>query len=103
MRLSLLLTAWVVVYVVLSLMAGGPLPPQMIIFFPVGLLVFLDLQDTAAGGLLMFGFGWLFYLGLTIGMLKSKRSDTYIMLFLVMCLLLALNVSGCVQYWKAFP
>jgi hypothetical protein len=103
MRLGLMLAAWMVVYVVLSVLAGGPVSPRMVVFFPVGLVVFLDLQDTAAGGLLMCVVGWALYLGLTIGMLRTKRSDTYIMLVLVLCLLLALNVSGCVEYWKAFP
>jgi hypothetical protein len=48
------------------------------------------------------GLGWLVYIALSVGACLSRRERTYFIVYVVLCLLLALNCVGCRAFWSDF-
>ena len=101
-RVTILIAVWILAYAVLSSLLGGPLSPAMMFYFPWGLFFLLGGESGLGEGLGTLAFGWIMYLGLGIAMLRPVRRSTYFALLAVLCLLLALNIKGCVDLRGAF-
>jgi hypothetical protein len=74
-------------------------------FFPIGLLgVWPNNEGAAIGGWMLqlpIVLGWVFYLTFSVIMIKARKAKTFVILFIVFCILLVLNVGGCERTMEA--
>jgi hypothetical protein len=97
-RYKLLCIPWVVTIAVTF--PGILFGPQ---FLPAGLYRLLGVRETVEHEYgLWLGVGWLAYLVLTVAACLSRRRLTYIVVYTVLCVLLALNCVGCRAFWSEF-
>ena len=90
-KLGLLLIAWSAAAVVTF--PGVVVAPLL---FPIGLLRFFTtapVREPASQFFLVDG--WLMYLGLSAAACLTRRQRVYLILYVTLCFLLALNVVGC--------
>ncbi len=67
-------------------------------FFPVGLLDWLPHgeEKTIKGWMIgAWAVGWMLYVFLSAAMFTSKRTGIFFIIYVIFCVLLALNVIGC--------
>lgn len=85
--------------VILTTLAIKPADVLTAPFFPVGLLGFLRGGEPTAMVAWMLGFpivfGWLIYILISAAMFRAGRNGTFILIYIVLCALLAVNVVGC--------
>jgi hypothetical protein len=73
-------------------------------FFPVGLLDWLPHGEEKAIEGWMIGawvIGWMLYVFLSAAMFASKRMGIFFIIYVIFCVLLALNVVGCQRVMQA--
>jgi hypothetical protein len=71
--------------------------------FPVGLFALFpngDDKAIVAWGTGSFIIGWVFYILLSIIMFITKKKGVFFLLYIIFCILLALNISGCQRILK---
>lgn len=88
--------AWVVV--ILATLVTNPGGLRYAFFFPMGWSAFLqtsDLQKALLGLTGWWVIGWCFYVALTFVLFVIRNRYLYFTVFLIFCLLLALNAVGC--------
>jgi hypothetical protein len=89
--------AWGVV--VLLTAAANPAYLPGAPFFPIGLLALLPNggEKAITGWMLQFPvlLGWLFYIAFSAVMLRIRRPKTFFGVYVVFCIVLALNLVGC--------
>ena len=96
MKLSCWLAAWLILF--FGTLVTNPGGLRYAFFFPLGWSAFLQTSDlqTALIGLTGWWFlGWCFYLALTVVLFLIRNRYLYFVVFLVFCLLLAINAVGC--------
>lgn len=93
----LLIGAWVLVVCVSMV----PYPSQILLapFFPAGLMALLPHGDEKAIAAWMRAFpcivGWVFYVFVSIGLIRAKRKSDFVLSYGLLCVVLAMNVVGC--------
>lgn len=93
--------AWGIV--ILITLAMNPASIITAPLFPMGLFALFPNGDDKAivawgtGGFIV---GWLFYVLLSIVMFTTNRKGIFFLLYIIFCILLALNVGGCQRVLK---
>jgi hypothetical protein len=89
--------AWIAV--VLATFIRNPADLRWAPVFPIGLLGILSTQSAIViawfAGLFVSIIGWLIYVALTILLRRTNRLSFFLLIYLLLCILLALNVVGC--------
>jgi len=99
-RTKLLL--WIAAWggVIFAVLAINPAYIRAAFLFPIGLFAFLanGTQNAfwawVAGGFII---GWMLYAVLSAMMFGAKNKQFFIVIYVIFCILLALNVGGCVK------
>jgi hypothetical protein len=67
--------------------------------FPLGLLSIMPIKVALMtawfAGLVVAIWGWIFYSLLTVAIARAKRVSVFSLLYILLCVLLAVNVTGC--------
>jgi hypothetical protein len=98
-RCFLWLTAWG--FVALAVCAINPEYLRAIFFFPIGLFGLFGGDEKAvetsftACATGAFIFGWLLYAALSVAIFTVGKRKTFTAIYIIFCILLALNVGGC--------
>lgn len=94
-RCKLALAAWVLTALCMTV----PIPGVLMSFwlFPIGILRFVyhfkfkfDQEDITS-----IAIGWLCYIVLTVAVMATRRRTCFVLLYIILCVALAMNVIGC--------
>lgn len=102
MKLGYWLAAWGATILIAFLI--NPQSIRTAIFFPIGLLALLPNGEHMAifagivGGWIV---GWIFYIVLSVVLFCAKKSNHFFLIYIIFCILLALNVAGCQEVSQA--
>lgn len=97
-KIFLWIAAWVCVF--LTLLAINPAYTRAAFLFPIGLFAFFAMGTQNAflawstGGFII---GWVLYALLSVIMFGTKNKKVFAVIYVIFCILLALNVGGCVK------
>jgi hypothetical protein len=89
--------------VILATLATNPASIVTAPLFPVGLFALFpngDNKAIVAWGTGGFVIGWVFYTLLSIVMFITKKRGIFFLLYIIFCILLALNIAGCQRILK---
>jgi hypothetical protein len=101
-KLRFLLGAWG--FVILICLATNPQSILAAPFFPIGLIACLPNGEEKAIAGWMRGawiIGWVVYALLFIAMFQIKKRGVFFLVFIIFCILLLLNISGCQRIAEA--
>ena len=91
--IKLLAIAWGITAVIMTVGA----PSSWLVFWlfpmcsPIALLLGFALGSSEDGLYFLIGLGWIYYVSLTIGFLRTQRRWVYV----ILCLSLLVNIGGC--------
>jgi len=94
-RLGLLVTAWLGVFAVLGAPGG------LFLAFPLGLFRAFGIDAGMRGDDFM-SLGWVLYGALCVALLVVSQRRAFLILFAVLCVLLSLNIGGCLLMINEF-
>jgi hypothetical protein len=86
--------------VVLAILAINPAYLRAAVIFPIGLFAFFSNGTQSAFWVWATGsflIGWVLYAALSAMMFGAKNKRVFIVIYIIFCILLALNVGGCVR------
>jgi hypothetical protein len=91
--------------VILTVLVIKPSYVLLAPFFPVGLFYWFPNGESMAIWawflILPMFIGWPIYIFLTIVLFRTKKRATFLVIYFIFCLLLALNVGGCQHVLKS--